>query len=76
MITFTDALKAAQLSAKIKMRSFCVFDKYFVFRGARPEQKLYGAVYTTVDRKTGETGLILGSALPRTKWIPIFENLT
>lgn len=73
MITFSTALKSAELYAKIKMKSYCEYEKYFVFRGAKPEDKLYGAAYATVDRQTGENGYILGSALPKTKWLPIEE---
>ena len=42
-----------------------------VFRGAKPEEKLYGAVYATVDRQTGKNGYILGSDLPKTKWLSV-----
>lgn len=57
MLSFSMALKSAEDFAKIKMRSYCEFKQCFVFRGAKPEEKLYGAVYVTVDRQTGKTDI-------------------
>lgn len=71
MFSFSLALKSAEDFAKIKMRSYCEFKQCFVFRGAKPEEKLYGAVYATVDSQTGKNGYILGSDLPKTKWLPV-----
>jgi hypothetical protein len=73
MIQLSTALKTAEAFAKIKMRSYCEFKKYYVFRGAKPDQQLYGAIYTTVDRQTGEAGYMEDTALPLIRWRPIEE---
>lgn len=70
MIAFLDALKTAEAFGKIKMRSYCKFDRYYVFSGAKPDEKLYGAVFVTVNMQTGETGLIADSDLHNIKWLP------
>ena len=72
MISFSDALKAAQSFGDIKMLSYCQFDKYYVFNPAKPNTPLYGGLFV-IDRQTGIAKYIGASSLISYDlgWLPI-----
>ncbi|WP_317423205.1 hypothetical protein [uncultured Acidaminococcus sp.] len=73
IISFSNALKAAQSFGDIKMLSYCQFDKYYVFNPAKPNTPLYGGLFVIVDRQTGIAKYIGASSLISYDlgWLPI-----